>query len=59
MDVGLLHGIFTIMLMVAFLALVFWTYGKRQKKVFEQAAYLVFDESNDPQQKERNGDLIQ
>lgn len=42
MDVGTIHSIWTVVLFVSFIGIVFWAYSKRQKASFEEAANLVF-----------------
>ena len=38
MDIGTLRGILTLILMLAFLGIVFWAYSKNRKKDFEEAS---------------------
>ncbi|MCG7496337.1 CcoQ/FixQ family Cbb3-type cytochrome c oxidase assembly chaperone [Vibrio sp. Of7-15] len=42
MDVGTIHSIWTVVLFVSFIGIVFWAYSKRRKASFEEAANLVF-----------------
>lgn len=42
MDIGTIHSIWTVVLFVSFIGVVFWAYSKRQKASFEEAANLVF-----------------
>lgn len=42
MDIGTIHSIWTVVLFVSFIGIVFWAYSKRQKASFEEAANLVF-----------------
>ncbi|MDN2481098.1 cbb3-type cytochrome oxidase subunit 3 [Vibrio astriarenae] len=47
MDIGTIHSIWTIVLFVSFIGVVWWAYGKSRKSRFEEAANLVFaDEPN-------------
>ncbi|CAH0525986.1 cbb3-type cytochrome oxidase subunit 3 [Vibrio hippocampi] len=49
MDIGTIHSIWTIVLFVSFIGVVWWAYGKRRKARFEEAANLVFaDEPESP-----------
>ncbi len=52
MDYGLLQGIWTIMVMVFFLGVVFWAWSKKRKKEFDDAAMIPFREDNDENIKE-------
>lgn len=42
-----LRGISTILALIAFLAVFFWAYSKRQKQRFSEAANLLFDEEDE------------
>ncbi|MEP5766595.1 MAG: cbb3-type cytochrome c oxidase subunit 3 [Halieaceae bacterium] len=42
MDINTLRGLSTLLLLIAFLGLVFWAYSSRRKKDFEEAANLPF-----------------
>ncbi|CAM4408092.1 cbb3-type cytochrome oxidase subunit 3 [Vibrio agarivorans] len=42
MDIGTIHSIWTIVLFVSFIGVVWWAYGKSRKSRFEEAANLVF-----------------
>lgn len=48
MDIGTFRGITTLLIMIAFLGVVFWAYSKRRKKDFDEAKNLPFadDEEN-------------
>lgn len=52
MNFGLLQGIWTIMVMVFFLGVVVWAWGKKRKKEFDDAAMIPFREDNDENIKE-------
>lgn len=43
MDIGTFRGMLTAVLMVLFIALVFWAYSRRRKEDFEAAARLPLD----------------
>lgn len=48
MDINDLRGISTALLLVAFVALVFWAFSKKRKQEFDEAANLPFaDETAD------------
>lgn len=44
MDINLLRGIITAISLIAFIALVWWAWSGRQRKRFEEASMLPFDE---------------
>jgi cytochrome c oxidase cbb3-type subunit IV len=44
MDEGTVRGLWTLGVMLAFLGVVFWAYGKRRKAYFDEAAQLPFRE---------------
>lgn len=46
MDIGTFHGIWTIVLFVSFIGVVWWAYGKSRKSRFEEAANLIFDDEH-------------
>ena len=45
MSVQLIQGIYTIILMVAFIALCIWAFLPRNKKDLDEQAKLVFDDT--------------
>lgn len=48
-DFGLIGSIFTVLVMVFFIGIVAWTFNKRNKAGFEEAAHLVFDDEAEHQ----------
>jgi cytochrome c oxidase cbb3-type subunit 4 len=44
MDIGTMRGLVTLLLMLAFVGLVFWAYSKRRKADFDEMAQLPFRE---------------
>ncbi|MDP2571679.1 CcoQ/FixQ family Cbb3-type cytochrome c oxidase assembly chaperone [Vibrio sp. vnigr-6D03] len=48
MDIGTIHSIWTIVLFVSFLGVVWWAYGKSRKARFDEAANLVFADEQEP-----------
>jgi cytochrome c oxidase cbb3-type subunit 4 len=51
MDIGTLRGLLTLILMLAFLGIVFWAYSKNRKKDFEEASRLPLEEGDaDPRE---------
>ncbi len=41
---GVLHGFWTLILLVVFLGIVVWVWGSRRKKHFQDAAQIPFQE---------------
>ncbi|MBD3671558.1 MAG: cbb3-type cytochrome c oxidase subunit 3 [Gammaproteobacteria bacterium] len=57
MDIHDVQGIFTGVLMIVFLGIVWWAYSKKTQKRFNEAANLPFaDEANDRQTREKEAD---
>lgn len=46
LDLGLLRGIITAVLLVAFCAMVIWTYSSRRSPEFSKAAQMALDDSD-------------
>ena len=44
MDIGTFRGVMTAVLMVLFIALVFWAYSRHRKEDFDAAARLPLDD---------------
>ncbi|WP_413113529.1 cbb3-type cytochrome oxidase subunit 3 [Thaumasiovibrio sp. DFM-14] len=44
MDIGTIHGIWTLTLFVSFIGIVLWAYSKRRNSAFKEAANLIFDD---------------
>ena len=44
MDYQTLRGVVTALLLVLFIGVVWWAYGKRQQSRFDQAANSIFDD---------------
>ena len=42
MDINTLRGLSTLVLLVAFIGLVFWVYSGRRKQTYDEAAQLPF-----------------
>ena len=47
MDYGTFNGLYTLFLIVIFVALILWVYSKRQKKSFEDMGNSIFDQQQD------------
>ena len=52
MDIGTLRGLGTILVVVAFIAIVLWAYSGKRKKSFDEAANLPF--ADEPDAKKRD-----
>jgi cytochrome c oxidase cbb3-type subunit 4 len=44
MNQGIIGSIFTVVVFVIFIGIVWWAYSKKSKTSFDQAANLVFDD---------------
>jgi cytochrome c oxidase cbb3-type subunit 4 len=59
MDYGTYRGVYTLILMVLFLVIVYWAYNKKSKTKFDDIAQSIFEEdevNKDPNSKEqKNG----
>ena len=55
MDAGTVRGLFTVVVMVAFIALVIWAYSRRRKADFDEMAQMPFHE-DPPKNKGANSD---
>ena len=54
MDYGTYRGVYTLILLVLFLIIVYWAYSKKRKSKFDDIANSIFDEDeteNDKQNK--------
>ncbi|KEY91332.1 cytochrome c oxidase [Candidatus Photodesmus blepharus] len=45
MDFIIIHSIWTILLLINFIIIVWWTYGKKRKSDFDKAANLIFTDN--------------
>ncbi|GAA5644751.1 MULTISPECIES: CcoQ/FixQ family Cbb3-type cytochrome c oxidase assembly chaperone [Vibrio] len=49
MDIGTIHSIWTIVIFVCFIGVVWWAFGKSRKSRFEEDANMIFaDEEQAP-----------
>ena len=48
MDPGTVSGIFTAILIIVFLGIVFWAYSRKRRRDFEEAARLPLDDEDRP-----------
>ena len=54
MNQGVIGSIFTVIVFVSFIGIVFWAFSKRNKDSFDEAANLVFaDEDGDKNTKNK------
>lgn len=49
MDINLIRGVITAVLLVLFVGLVIWAYSRKRRKEFEEAANLPFRDEKDSQ----------
>lgn len=54
MDQGVIGSIFTVIVFVSFVGVVFWAFSGRNKKNFDEAANLVFDDEEDNKTADNN-----
>lgn len=47
MDYATFNGLYTLFLIIIFVALILWAYSKKHKKSFEDIANSIFDEPED------------
>lgn len=52
MDQGIIGSIFTVIVFIAFIGVVYWAFSKRNKDRFEEAANLVFDDEEPTQNRD-------
>ncbi|MGQ8363693.1 cbb3-type cytochrome oxidase subunit 3 [Glaciecola sp. 1036] len=46
MDQGIIGSIFTVIVFVSFIGIVLWVFSSRNKKKYDEAANLVFDDED-------------
>lgn len=56
MDINILRGISTGLLLIIFIGYCFWAYSSKRKKAFNEAELLPFDEKTVKQIKENRGE---
>jgi cytochrome c oxidase cbb3-type subunit 4 len=57
MDYATIHSIYTVIILVAFVALCVWVFLLKRRKDFDQAANLIFsDETKAPQKQQQEND---
>lgn len=54
MDIGTFRGITTLLILIAFLGVVFWAYSKRRRKDFDEAKNLPFADEDEPSHRAPN-----
>jgi cytochrome c oxidase cbb3-type subunit 4 len=57
-SMGVLRGLLTLILMLAFIGMVIYVYSKRNRGAYEQAALLPLEDSNSSQLSPSNGDEV-
>lgn len=48
MDTLSFHSIWTLIIFISFIGIVFWAYSSRRQKQFDDIAQAIFDEQNHP-----------
>jgi cytochrome c oxidase cbb3-type subunit IV len=56
MDINVVRGLFTLLLMVIFIGIVFWAYSSRRKKDFDEAAQLPLQDDEPLQRRQAEQD---
>ncbi|OGT88729.1 MAG: hypothetical protein A2286_06920 [Gammaproteobacteria bacterium RIFOXYA12_FULL_61_12] len=46
MDINVFHAWYTIVLMIVFFGIIWWTFSRKRKSSFNEAANLPFDDEN-------------
>jgi cytochrome c oxidase cbb3-type subunit IV len=49
MDIGIVHSIWTVLMLVLFIGICVWAFSRRRKGAFDAAAQLPFDDDNSAQ----------
>lgn len=53
MDIGLIRGLGTLVVFIAFIGVVLWAYDSKRRKSFDEAANLPFaDEESEPKKRD-------
>ncbi|MCP5151093.1 MAG: cbb3-type cytochrome c oxidase subunit 3 [Ectothiorhodospiraceae bacterium] len=47
MDLGAIHGIWTVVLLVVFAGIVVWAFGRTRRDAFESAARIPFEDDDE------------
>jgi len=53
MDIGTFHSIWTVILFICILGVVWWAYGKRRQSRFDEAANSIFDDEKSPEKEDQ------
>lgn len=48
MDINIIRGLITLLLMIVFLGIVFWAYSRRRRKDFDEASRLPLEDDRKP-----------
>ncbi len=54
MTVGIFHAYYTLVLLIAMVAIIGWAYTKKNRQQFDQAADLVFADERQTEHSEQN-----
>ncbi len=52
MEIGLIRGLGTLVVFIAFIGVVLWAYNSKRKKSFDEAANLPFADEPKPEKRE-------
>ncbi len=56
MDINTFYGLITLVLMIIFVAIVFWAYSSKRKESFDEAARLPLEENREHSGHDRRED---
>ena len=46
MDIGTIHGIWTVLVLIIFAGIVFWAWNGKRKKTFDKAAMIPLEDDD-------------
>jgi cytochrome c oxidase cbb3-type subunit 4 len=59
MDINVFRGLMSVVLLFAFLGIVYWAYSKKQKKPFDEAANLPFADEDEDEKDDETCDAVE
>ena len=54
MDYGTLRGLIALLILALFIVIVVWSYSKKRKSAFDEAANSIFEENTDISHSDKN-----
>ncbi len=54
MDYGTLRGLIALIILALFIVIVVWSYSKKRKSAFDEAANSIFDETTEINSNDKN-----